>query len=174
MSNSVKGGESVNEFDEIYDKYARQIYLFLLKLSGNETIAEDILQDTFLKAIENADSFEGRSEITTWLCRIAKNEYLNYVKRRDNKNDTIEDKEIRSESDITLRLEDKESSTAVHKALHALAEPYREVFTLRVMGELSFRQIGDIFEKNENWARVTFFRAKAKLVDKLKEDGYEV
>ena len=174
MSNSVKGGESVNEFDEIYDKYARQIYLFLLKLSGNETIAEDILQDTFLKAIENADSFEGRSEITTWLCRIAKNEYLNYVKRRDNINDTIEDKEIRSESDITLRLEDKESSTAVHKALHALTEPYREVFTLRVMGELSFRRIGDIFEKNENWARVTFFRAKVKLVDKLKEDGYEV
>ena len=170
----MKGGESVNEFDEIYDKYARQIYLFLLKLSGNETIAEDILQDTFLKAIESADSFEGRSEVTTWLCRIAKNEYMNYVKRRDNKNDTIEDKEIRNEGDMTLRLEDKESSAAIHKALHTLAEPYREVFTLRVMGELSFRQIGNIFEKNENWARVTFFRAKAKLVDKLKEVGYEM
>ena len=164
----------MNEFDEIYDKYARQIYLFLLKLSGNETIAEDILQDTFLKAIESADSFEGRSEVTTWLCSIAKNEYMNYVKRRDNKNDTIEDKEIRNEGDMTLRLEDKESSAAIHKALHALAEPYREVFTLRVMGELSFRQIGDIFEKNENWARVTFFRAKAKLIEKLKEDSYEM
>ena len=164
----------MKEFDEIYDKYARRIYLFLLKLSGNETIAEDILQDTFLKAIESADSFEGRSEVTTWLCCIAKNEYMNYVKRRDNKNLPIEDREIPYDGDLIVQLEDKEKSIAVHKALHALSEPYREVFTLRVMGELSFRQIGDIFGKNENWARVTFFRAKAKLIEKLKEDSYEM
>ena len=164
----------MKEFDEIYDKYARQIYLFLLKLSGNETIAEDILQDTFLKAIESADSFEGRSEVTTWLCCIAKNEYMNYVKRRDNKNLPIEDREIPYDGDLIVQLEDKEKSIAVHKALHALSEPYREVFTLRVMGELSFRQIGDIFGKNENCARVTFFRAKAKLIEKLKEDSYEM
>ena len=73
-----------------------------------------------------------------------------------------------------IHLENKEAAVSVHKALHALAEPYREVFTLRVMGELSFRQIGEIFDKNENWARVTFFRGKAKLIDKLKEDGYEL
>lgn len=164
----------MKEFDEIYDKYARQVYLFLLRLCGNETTAEDILQDTFLKAIENSDKFENRCEVTTWLCSIAKNEYLNYVKRRDNKNLSIEDREIPYDGDLIVQLEDKENSIAVHKALHALSEPYREVFTLRVMGELSFRQIGDIFGKNENWARVTFFRAKAKLIEKLKEDSYEM
>lgn len=169
-----KGGESVKELDEIYEKYAGKIYLYILKLCGNESIAEEIMQNTFLKAIENADSFEGRCEVTTWLCRIAKNEYLNFIKRRDNNNLPLEDERVDADGDIMIHLENKEAAVSVHKALHALAEPYREVFTLRVMGELSFRQIGELFDKNENWARVTFFRGKAKLIDKLKEDGYEL
>ena len=164
----------MKELDEIYEKYAGKIYLYILKLCGNESIAEEIMQNTFLKAIENADSFEGRCEVTTWLCRIAKNEYLNFIKRRDNNNLPLEDEKADTGGDIMIHLEDKEAAVSVHKALHALAEPYREVFTLRVMGELSFRQIGEIFDKNENWARVTFFRGKAKLIDKLKEDGYEL
>ncbi|MBP3797892.1 MAG: RNA polymerase sigma factor [Ruminococcus sp.] len=164
----------MKELDEIYEKYAGKIYLYILKLCGNESIAEEIMQNTFLKAIENADSFEGRCEVTTWLCRIAKNEYLNFIKRRDNNNLTLEDERVDADGDIMIHLENKEAAVSVHKALHALAEPYREVFTLRVMGELSFRQIGEIFDKNENWARVTFFRGKAKLIDKLKEDGYEL
>ena len=164
----------MKELDEIYEKYEGKIYLYILKLCGNESIAEEIMQNTFLKAIENADSFEGRCEVTTWLCRIAKNEYLNFIKRRDNNNLTLEDERVDADGDIMIHLENKEAAVSVHKALHALAEPYREVFTLRVMGELSFRQIGEIFDKNENWARVTFFRGKAKLIDKLKEDGYEL
>lgn len=164
----------MKELDEIYEKYAKKIYFFLFKLCGNENIAQELMQETFLKAIEKADSFEGRSDVTTWLCRIAKNEYLNYVKRKDNNNLPLEDDQSGADGDIMIHLEDKEAAVSVHKALHALPEPYREVFTLRVMGELSFRQIGDIFGKNENWARVTFFRGKAKLIDKLKEDGYEL
>ena len=165
----------MNEFDEIYRNYAQKLYKFVLKLSADETTAEDVVQTTFLKAIESADKFSGKCSVYTWLCTIAKNEYYNLMKKKENKNISADDNfDFPDNTDIYDNLEDRESSLRIHKAIHKMNEPYREILTLRIMGELSFSQIGAIFEKSENWARVTFFRAKNKLVEMLKEDNYEL
>ena len=165
----------MKEFDIICKEYAQKLYKFTVKLCGNTHLAEDIVQTTFLKAIQSADKFKGNCSVYTWLCTIAKNEYFNHIKKKENQNlSSDECEEISAEESIYKNLEDKEKAMIIHKAIHLMEEPYREILTLRIMGELSFSQIGSIFEKSENWARVTFFRAKNKLIEKIKENGYEL
>jgi len=157
------------EFDEIYNLYAVDIYKFLLRLSQNENIATDILQDTMLKAIINIDKFKGECSIKTYLCTIAKNEYYNYLKKRENKNLSLSDYNPASES-FENKLDDKSQAIHIHRILHTLSEPYKEIFTLRIFAELKFSEIAQIFGKSENWARVTFFRAKEKIIKIMKEE----
>lgn len=159
------------EFDEIYNLYAVDVYKFLLRLSQNENVATDILQDTMLKAIINIDKFKGKCSMKTYLCTIAKNEYYNYLKKRENKNMSINDYEnsLYSES-FENSIDDKSQAIHIHRILHTLDEPYKEIFTLRVFAELKFSEIAHIFGKSENWARVTFFRAKEKIIKIMKEE----
>ncbi len=154
----------MRDFDEIYRKYVKKVYGFLLRLSGNAHIADELTQETFLKAVMSIDKFRGECELSTWLCRIARNEYFNYINKKENKNLALENIEISDKKSIEDELEDKTEAQRIRKALHRLDEPYKEVFTLRTMGELSFAEIGDIFEKSEVWARVTYFRAKEKII----------
>lgn len=157
----------MNAYDEIYQKYAKEVYLYLLKLSKNPSVAEDLMQTTFLKAVEKQDTFKGESKISTWLCAIAKNEYLNEWKKKENQNVSLDvAKEYMGQS-FEEKLADKEYSKKIHKILHNMKEPYKEVFTLRVFGELSFKEIGELFDRTDLWARVTYRRAKEKIVDVL-------
>lgn len=160
---------NVTEFDEIYNLYFRDVYLFVLSLSRNEKIAEDITQETFFKALKSIDTFQGNCRINVWLCQIAKNTYFTYVDKQK-RFDTYEISEQASENDIENLLFKKEETFQLHKAVHRLEEPYKEVFTLRVFGELSFKQISELFERTESWARVTFHRAKRKIQELLKEE----
>ncbi len=158
-------------FDEIYKKYAKMLYGYILQLCKDPVTADDILQTTFLKAIEHADSFEGKCEVSTWLCRIAKNTWLDMCKQAERKNISLEQApEQQGEMDILQNLVEQEQSVQLHKQVHILQEPYKEVFMLRVMGCLSFKQIGEIFGKSENWGRVTFYRAKEKLKKQIGDD----
>lgn len=160
------------EFDEIYKTYAADVYRFILRLCENETLAEDILQDTMLKAITSIDSFKGGCSMKTWLCTIARNAYLNHVKRAENRNLPLDTaREVPGADDPFSRMESTELSVQIHRVLHRLDEPYREVFTLRVFAELKFDDIGSIFGKSANWASVTYFRAKKKLIEMMKEEG---
>lgn len=159
----------MTEFDEIYNLYFRDVYLFVLSLSRNEKIAEDITQETFFKALKSIDTFQGNCRINVWLCQIAKNTYFTYVDKQK-RFDTYEISEQASENDIENLLFKKEETFQLHKAVHRLEEPYKEVFTLRVFGELSFKQISELFERTESWARVTFHRAKRKIQEMLKEE----
>ncbi|WP_066638585.1 RNA polymerase sigma factor [Desulfolucanica intricata] len=158
------------EFESIYNQYFRDVYSFVLSLSRNETVAEEITQETFFKALKSIDRFKGNCKINVWLCQIAKNTYFSYLdkQKRFNTGDIISKKA--SEISIEETLLNKEETFRIHKALHYLDEPYKEVFTLRVFGELSFSQISQLFEKTESWARVTFHRAKRKIQDLLKEE----
>jgi len=165
----MKGGRNVTEFEEIYNKYFRDIYVFVLSISHNEKIAEEITQETFFKALKNIDTFQGNCKINVWLCQIAKNTYFTYA-RKHKRFDTYEIPEQVSENDIENLILKKEETFRLHKALHQLKEPYKEVFTLRVFGELSFKQISELFEKTESWARVTFYRSKGKIIDLLQEE----
>ena len=154
------------EFDEIYRKYANDLYKFILRLCGNEAVAMDIMQDTMLKAITSIDKFDGICSIKTYLCTIAKNNYFNYLKRAENRGIPLDDVEqISDGTSFEESLDDKEQAMLIHRALHKLEEPYREIFSLRVFAELKFSDIAAVFGQSENWARVTYYRAKKKLLE---------
>ncbi|MBU5312700.1 sigma-70 family RNA polymerase sigma factor [Tissierella carlieri] len=163
----MKDGENVTEFEEIYSEYFKDVYRYVLCLSKNESIAEDITQETFFKALKNIDSFKGNCKMSVWLCQIAKNSYFSYLKKKQNNFESIEDIADVFDSGFEQILVDDESVFEIHKILHNLEEPYKEVFTLRFFGDLSFSKIAELFGKTESWARVTYHRARIKLKEKL-------
>ncbi|RDW15885.1 RNA polymerase sigma factor [Oceanobacillus chungangensis] len=159
----------MTEFEDIYKRYFRDVYSFVLMLSRNEKIAEEITQETFFKALKSIDKFKGNCKLNVWLCQIAKNTYFTYLDKQK-RYDTNDIPEQTIENSVENMLMKKEENFRLHQVVHRLEEPYKEVFTLRVFGELSFKQISELFEKTESWARVTFHRAKGKIQDLLKEE----
>lgn len=155
-------------FEEIYEKYLKDVYHFSLALCKNQLLAEEITQETFVKALENFDSFKGTCKVNTWLCQIAKNLYFN-IHEKSKKMDYSFDISNFSSEDFTNQILLHEDSAKIHKLLHTLSEPYKEVFTLRVFAELSFAQIANLLGEHESWARVTFYRAKQKIISRLEE-----
>lgn len=154
-------------FEEIYTKYYKSIYRYLITITKEVNIAEEIAQETFFKAMKNIDKYDSNKKMLTWLCQIAKNTYFSEYKK-NKKYQILEENVLDDESTIIDKVIDNEDNSEILKILHRLEEPYKEVFTLRVYGELSFKQIAEIFEKNENWARVTYYRSKIKIKEKLK------
>lgn len=125
------------DFDLIYQTYFEDVFLYLRGLSNSETIAEEITQETFMKALKALDRFDGSKDIKAWLFTIAKNTYFTYCKRQKLFLEiVIVDNIAAPQSDFTLRVEDEESAFCIHQFLHQMKEPYKEVFTLRVFGEL--------------------------------------
>lgn len=156
----------MEDFDKIYTAYFSEVYKFVLSLCRNPALAEEITQEAFFKALKNIDSFQGECKLNTWLCKIAKNTFYSYVKKNRRQADCALEIVI-SDEDIEQRFADKETAYAIHKVLHRLNEPYKEVFWLRTFGELSFAQIGALFSKTESWARVTYYRAKIMIKEEI-------
>jgi RNA polymerase sigma-70 factor (ECF subfamily) len=153
----------------MYEAYYMRVYSYVVTISGSRELAEEITQETFCRAMTKSASFRREADEVTWLCTIAKNLFYD-EKRRQKKTGLIpEDIEADGKS-IEQIAADRDSSFRVHLALHALEEPYREIFELRVFGELGFKDIGTIFGKTENWARVTYHRARLKLQERMKTD----
>ena len=136
----------------------------------NQSLAEEVTQNTFYKAMTAKHTYEGKSSEFTWLCSIAKNLAIDEC-RKNSKYACFDESISEVSFDITANFEDKDTALQIHLILHELQEPYKEVFQLRVFGELSFSQIGTIFGKTENWARVTYHRARLKIKERM--DGYE-
>nr|WP_308743557.1 sigma-70 family RNA polymerase sigma factor [uncultured Anaerocolumna sp.] len=157
----------MTELEEIYSKYFEDVYRYVLCLCRNESIAEDITQETFFKALKNIDSFKGDCKMSVWLCQIAKNSYFSYLKKEQNNFKRVEDIVDVFDAGFEQILVDDESAFEIHKLLHNLEEPYKEVFTLRFFGDLPFLKIAELFGKTESWARVTYHRARIKLKEKL-------
>ncbi len=160
----------MKQIEALYHTYFHDVYLFVKSLSKNNEIAEEITQETFFKAMKSIHKFKGDCDVRVWLCQIAKNTYYNYCTRSRHKaSDTIE--ETTEDPGVTIEetLEDAQQTMQIHHILHTMEDPYKEVFTLRVFGELSFRQISEVFGKTESWARVTYHRAKLKIIDALEE-----
>jgi RNA polymerase sigma-70 factor (ECF subfamily) len=155
------------EFEQIYTTYFRDVYLYIRKLSNSEHIAEEITSETFFKAMKSIDSFRGDCDIRVWLCQIAKNCYYSYIKKAD-RTECIDNVEIAEQgASFEERLFRHETAMQIQKILHDVPEPYKEVFMWRVYAELSFKQIGQIFGKSENWACVAYHRARNKIKEKL-------
>ncbi len=158
------------ELEEIYNTYFKDVFLYLYSLSGDRDIAEEITSETFLKAIESIDRFKGTCELRVWLCQIAKNSYFSFLRRRSKIVGMENIPEQADGHDPEQMVTSSEASMKVHEILHSLGEPYKEVFSLRVFGELSFKQIAALFGKSENWACVTHHRARNKI--KKQMEGY--
>ena len=149
---------------EVYERYFSSVYRYLLSLSHDTHLAEELTQETFFKALKKAEQFRGECDLRVWLCQISKNTYYDYLKKNKKYAPEREDgTEPVLSMDLAQDFSDKETAFQVHKALHKLGEPYKEVFSLRVFGELTFADISSLFGKSESWARVTYHRACKKI-----------
>ena len=143
----------MESFEEVYQKYLKEVYCFLLRLSGDREMAEELTQQTFAIAFEKLENFRGECKLSVWLCQIAKHE--------------LDENHADQGEDLLNGIINQENGQIIRKILHDLQEPYKEVFMLWVMGEVSYRDIGQLFSKSESWARVTYYRAKKMIVEKM-------
>ena len=148
----------MTEFEAVYRRYFDDVYRYIRRLSGDGALAEEIASEAFFKAMRALDSFRGDCDIRVWLCQIAKNTYYSALRRKRPPPEPAP-----PEDSPEQQLEDKEAAFKAHQLLHQLDPVYKEVFWMRAFGELSFREIGALFDKTENWARVTYYRAKTKI-----------
>ena len=159
----------MSAFQKIYDENAKRLYGFLISLTGNKTLAEELMQETFYKALKSFDKFEGRCSIYTWLCQIGKNAWLKEVEcnKRYSKMELI-DLDI---LDNSLPLDEfiirKDEYMRARKAMLNLEEPYRNVFILHAISEVKLKEIASLYGKSESWARVTYYRARMKIVEEV-------
>ena len=155
------------DYEKLYKSYYMQVYSYAVTLTKNPEQAEEITQHAFVKAVSSKSKYNGQSSELTWLCSIAKNLYYDEI-RRNQKLTGIEDvNRMLSIDDLEKNVTDADTAFRIHLVLHNLEEPYKEVFQLRVFGELSFAQIASIFKKTESWARVTYHRARLKIQERM-------
>mgnify|MGYP001623854078 CR=1 FL=1 len=158
--------------DEIvFEQYYEDVYRFLRALTRDRDLAEELTQETFLRAIRSIDTYRGEGEFRVWLCSIAKNLFYSQMKKQK-KSIPVADEDFpegeSQEKTLIDRIADRETAMEIYQALHRLRDPYKEVFSLRVFGELSFREIGGLFEKSEHWACVTYHRARQMILREVR------
>lgn len=156
--------------EEIYKEYSKFVYNYLLSLTNDSEIAEELMQETFYSAVKNINKFRQESSIKTWLCKIAKNKWIDYYKKikksAEENIDEIDEKFIMVNS-FEDEFANKDKVLDLYKKIHKLDEKTREVIYLRIRSDLSFKDIGIIMNESEQWARVTFYRAKLKLKEEF-------
>ena len=159
----------MQNMEEIYEKYFETVNKYLLCLTRNNNISEELTQETFYKAIKKINSFKGDCEIAVWLCQIAKNLWYDECRKNKKRLDMDDEKlfNLQAIDNVEEDLVLKERKVLLYKNLQMLDEVTKEVVHLRVNGELSFKEIATIFNKTENWARVTFYRGKEKLKESV-------
>ncbi|MCC9296155.1 RNA polymerase sigma factor [Clostridium sp. WLY-B-L2] len=156
------------DFGEIYAENFSGVYKYVLALCRNEDIAEEVTQETFFKAMQHIDKFNGSCKLYVWLCQIAKNTYFSLSKKRKRMALEIDGDFPYTTWDLERDYLDKDAARQLHVLIHNLNEPYKEVFTLRVFGELPFMQIGELFRKTDSWARLIFYRSKKQLQEAMR------
>lgn len=168
MNEEVKIEEM--DIEELYHQYFTSVYKYLFSISQNEHIAEELTQETFFKALQKIDTFHGDCEIRVWLCQIGKNAYYDYLRKNKKYSPLEERPQGTDDYNIEVDFEKREDTYKLHRIIHNLQEPYKEVFTLRIFGELSFREISSLFGKSESWSKMTFLRAKRKIQEAMKDE----
>ena len=170
----------MQSMEEIYQRYAQTVYRYLFSVTRDHDLSEELTQETFCRALKQVNRFRGDSSVSTWLCGIAKNVWLEYVKKAKRRNDSESVREDPGAGEAAdwaaghslwdsymIKWENME----ILKILHSLKEPVRETMYLRLIGNLTFAQIGQIMGRSENWARVTFYRGKETIMKEVK--GHE-
>ena len=165
----------MQSMEEIYRQHAQTVYRYLCSLTGDEDLSEELTQETFAQAVSSIGRFDGSCKVSTWLCAIAKNQLMAY-RRRHPLQDSLDELAETGASPVGTAPSPEEETVAAERkrrlyaAIHDSPEPAREVLYLRLLGGLSFREIGEVLGQSENWARVTFYRGKEKLKGKVRDD----
>ena len=159
----------MTDFAYIYQRYFKDVERYLLALCRDSSLAEELTEQVFFQALHSVTKFRGDCDIRTWLFTLAKNGYISHL-RKEKHTQPIEQVYI-PDPGLTLeeRFADRDQAMQIHRRLHTLEEPYKEVFSLRVFSQLSFADIGVIFGRSANWACVTYHRARQKLKEKMEE-----
>lgn len=158
--------------EELYRTYFDIVYRYIRSISQDGSLAEEVTQETFFKALEKIDQFRGDCDVRVWLCQIAKNTLYDHLKKQKKQllgDEKLEKAESAGGELLEEKLAQRSQAMEIHKVLHRLSEPYKEVFSLRIFGELNFREIGMLFGKSENWARVIYYRARVKIREELEQ-----
>ncbi|MCM1570055.1 MAG: sigma-70 family RNA polymerase sigma factor [Roseburia sp.] len=156
--------------EEIYKENARLVYFFLFSKCRDPALAEELTQETFLQAIKSIGNYDGSCKISVWLCQIAKHLlYQHWGKRRDTVPLEEIDWKITDHNEVEHQALIKEELLETLEKIHQLPINMREVMYLRISGQLSFREIGRVMGRSENWARVNYFRAKELLREHRKK-----
>ena len=161
--------------EELYRTYFDIVYRYIRSISQDGSLAEEVTQETFFKALEKIDQFRGDCDVRVWLCQIAKNTLYDHLKKQKKQllgDEKLEKTESAGGELLEEKLTQRSQAMEIHKVLHRLSEPYKEVFSLRTFGELTFREIGMLFGKSENWARVTYYRARVKIREELEYEDH--
>ena len=155
------------DFEMVFQNNNQFIFRFLMKLCGDASLAEELTQETFFRAYMNMSALRNEEKVAVWLCQIAKNTYFAWFNEQKRKQPISQPISENSTPDIAELFEEKELAGRAFSVLHALEEPYKEVFMLSVFGGLSLKDISAMFGKSESWARVTYYRAKQKIMEGL-------
>ena len=153
--------------EEIYREYCDMVQRYVYRLCRNQSLSEEITQETFYQALKSWEKFKGNSAVGTYLCSIAKRIYFSSLRKKSPDEVPLKDTDAHSDFVDQLILSDR--AMTAHHLLHKLSEPYREVFTLRTFCDMDHAQIGELFGKSASWARVTYYRARMMLLDQMKE-----
>ena len=167
------------DIEKLYREYFTPVYRYTLSLVHDPDMAEEITQETFFRALKKINDYRGEASLKVWLCQIARNLSFDSLKRQSKTTaltkhgDESDDYELPagSESDPEEQLLRKQTAMKIHRILHDLKEPYKEVFQLRTFGDLSFAEISELFGKSESWARVTYYRSRMMIKEELDEDS---
>lgn len=157
--------------DIVFEQYYEDVFRFLRGLSADEHLAEELTQETFYRALRSFDSYRGEADVRIWLCSIAKNLYYTQYKKQKRLVTEEDMEEYQTEDKNFLDIiADRETALQIHRILHKLQEPYKEVFSLRIFGELPFKDIGALFGKSQHWACVTYHRAKERIREEMEAE----
>ena len=156
------------DFEMVFRENNQFVFRFLMKLCGDVSLAEELTQETFFRAYMNLSALRNEEKVAVWLCQIAKNTYFAWFNEQKRKQPISQPISENSTPDIAELFEEKELAGRAFSVLHALEEPYKEVFMLYVFADLSLKEISSLFGKSESWARVTFYRAKLKISERLR------
>ena len=160
----------MQDFELIYNQYFTAVYCYARSLTRNERDAEELTAETFFKALKAIGRFDGQGDIRVWLCQIAKHTWFNQRRRKKRELPLDENADFGADDDtVSEALENRDAAQRLFLLLHRLEEPYKEVFTLRTFCEQPYAQIAALFGKTESWARVTYHRAKTKLLLEMEE-----
>ena len=155
------------DFEMVFRDNNQFVFRFLMKLCGDVSLAEELTQETFFRAYMNLSALRNEEKVAVWLCQIAKNTYFAWFNEQKRKQPISQPISANSTPDLAELFEEKELASRAFSVLHALEEPYKEVFMLSVFGGLSLKDISAMFGKSESWARVTYYRAKQKIMEGL-------